>query len=39
MRTNALLVVVALFTQSALTQAAPKDEVAAAAKKLGDKAN
>jgi hypothetical protein len=39
MKTNALLVVAVLFAQAALAQAAPKDDVAAAAKKLGDKAN
>jgi hypothetical protein len=39
MKTNALLAVVALFSMSVHAQAAPKDDVAAAAKKLGDKAN
>jgi hypothetical protein len=39
MKTNGLLAVVALFAMSVMTQAAPKDDVVAAAKKLGDKAN
>jgi hypothetical protein len=39
MKTNVLLIVMALLAQSVLAADAPKDEVASAAKKLGDKAN
>src|SRR5688572_21680326 len=39
MKTNVLFIAVAFLAQSVLAAAAPKDEVTAAAKKLGDSAN